>query len=94
VIDGFDVDGGDVVGEQDDLVGVDLMPVFVRQFLRLDEVALEQAGDEGAGTGEGVDDVDTFAAERLAELALEQVVDAVDDEVHELDGGIDDAEPL
>jgi hypothetical protein len=28
VIDGLDVDGGDVVGEQDDLVGVDLVFAF------------------------------------------------------------------
>jgi hypothetical protein len=29
MIDGFDVDGGDVVGEEDDFVGVDFVLVLV-----------------------------------------------------------------
>ena len=77
VIDSLDVDGGDIVGEQDDFVGVDLVFVFVRELLLADEAALKQAGDEGAGAGEGIDDVDSLAAEGLAELALQEVIDGV-----------------
>ncbi len=94
VIDGFDVDGGDIVGEEDDLVGVDLVFVFVRELFLGDEAALDEAGDEGAGAGEGIDDVDALAAEGLAELLFQQVIHGMDDEVHDLHGGIDDAEPL
>ena len=39
----LDVDGGDVVGEQDDFVGVKLVLIFPKQIGRLDEAALEQA---------------------------------------------------
>ena len=69
VIDGLDVDGGDVVGEQDDLVGVELVLVLCGAVRLADEAALEQADDEGAGAGEGIDDVDILAAEGLAEFA-------------------------
>ena len=54
----------------------------------------EEAGDEGAGACEGVDYVNSFAAEGLVELGLQQVIDGVDDEVHHLDGSVNDAEPL
>ena len=87
MIDGLDVDGGDVVGEQDDLVGVDLVFVFVRELFLADEAALEQAGDEGAGAGEGIDDVDALVAQTDAEFFLEQVFDAVDEEIHDFPPG-------
>ena len=56
--------------------------------------ALQQAGDEGAGAGEGVDDMHALAAQGLAELVLQHIVDAVDDEIHDFHRRIDDAEAL
>ncbi len=94
MIDGLDVDGGDVVGEQDDFVGVDLVFVFVRKLFRADEATLQEAGDEGAGARERIDDVDAFAAKGLAEFLLEQIIDAVDDEIDDFHGGVNDAEAL
>ena len=38
--------------------------------------------------------MDALAAERLVELGLEHFVHRVDDEVHHLDRGVDDAKPL
>ena len=94
MVDRLDVDRCDVVGEQHDLVGVDFVGIFVRQFLGLDQPGLKQARDEGAGAREGVEDVNALAAERLAELGLENFVHRVDDEIHHLDRGVDDAQPL
>ena len=54
MVGGFDIDGGDVVGEQDDFVGVDFAFVFFRQPVVRNDAALQQAGDEGACAGEGV----------------------------------------
>ena len=68
VVGGLDVDGGDVVGEQQDLVGVQLAGVLAGQVVRLDQAGLEQPDDEGAGAGEGVEDVDALVGEALAEL--------------------------
>ena len=59
-----------------------------------DQAALQQAGDEGAGAGERVDDMHALAAQGLAELGLQDVVDAVDDEVHHFHRRVDDAQPL
>ena len=41
VVGGFDVDGGDVVGEQDDFVGVYFGAVFLRQAPARDDAALQ-----------------------------------------------------
>ena len=44
MIDSLDIDGGDVVGEEDDLVGVDFVLVFVRELFLADESALGGGG--------------------------------------------------
>ena len=90
----FDVDGGDVVGEQDDFVGVDFAFVFFSQPVVRDDAALQQAGDEGACAGEGVEDVHTFVLQAAFEFALQDVFHAFDDEIDDFDGRINDAEPF
>ncbi|MCY1384339.1 hypothetical protein D9M69_725830 [compost metagenome] len=67
----FDIDGSNVVGKQYQLVGMDFVLVLVRQLFRFDQARLDQAGDEGTGAREGVDDVDALAAQGLAELLLQ-----------------------
>src|SRR5436305_1264326 len=68
MIGGLDVDRGDVVGQQNDLIGVNLVPVFVLQFVRLNEPGLKQAGDEGPRTGKGVQNMDALAAKGLTKF--------------------------
>ena len=94
VVGDFDVDARDVVGEQHDFAGVELLPVFAGEVFFADEAALDGAHDEGARAGEGVEDFDAFGAEAFvqAEFALEDVVHAADDKVDDFDGRIDDAE--
>ena len=53
---------------------------------------LEQADEERAGAGEGVDDVDVLFAQPALELVAQDVLDAVDDEVHHFDRRVDDAQ--
>jgi hypothetical protein len=50
---GLNVDRCDVVGHQQDLVGVEFVGVLARQILRLDQARLQQPGDERAGAREG-----------------------------------------
>ena len=88
----FDVDGGDVVGEQDDFVGVDFAFVFFRQPVARDDAALQQAGDEGACAGEGVEDVHAFVLQTAFEFVLQDVFHAFDDEIDDFDGRVNDAE--
>ena len=52
---------------------------------------LHDAGDEVAGAGEGVEDVDTGVGEGLAELLLEDFLDGADHEVDDGLRGVDDA---
>jgi hypothetical protein len=59
----FDVDGGNVIGEQHDLVRMQLRGVLPEQVLRLDQAGLEQPHGEGAGADEGIDDVDALVAQ-------------------------------
>ena len=90
----LDVDRGDVVGHQHDFVGMDFPTVFALQRFARDEPALEQARDEGACSGEGVEDVDVLVGERPSEFPLEDVTHRTDDEVDHLDRRVDDAQFL
>jgi hypothetical protein len=51
MIGGLDIDGGDVliIGEQHDFIGVNLMPVFMRQLLFRNQARLQQPRDKGSG---------------------------------------------
>ncbi|QLH13790.1 Fic family protein [Paracoccus pantotrophus] len=93
-INGLDVDRGDVIGQQQDLIGVQFIAEFVLQLVGLDQARLQQARDEGAGAGEGGDDMDALGAEGLAELILQHVIDGADAEIDDLDGGVSNAQPV
>ena len=88
----FDIDGGDVVGQQHDFVGVEFAGVLALQVFGADQAALQQAGHKGARAGEGVEDVDVFIREAAAKLPAQQGVGGVHDEVHHFHRRIDDAE--
>ena len=90
----LDVHGSNIVGEENDLVGMQLVLVFSKEIGGLDEAALEQADDEGACSRERVNDVNVFVAEAGSKFLLEHVTDAVDDEIYHLHWGVDDAESL
>ena len=54
----FDVEVGDVVGEDGDFVGVDFVEVFV--FEAVGGQVVDEARDEGAGAGCRVEDLDVI----------------------------------
>ena len=64
----LDMDRRDVVGEQHELVGVQLLAVLPPQIGVRDQRRLQQPDQEDAGAGEGVEDVDALVAQRAAEL--------------------------
>ena len=68
VVSGFDVDGSDVVGEEQNLARVDLVSVFALEIGGVDVTRLEEARDERAGARERVEDVDAFVLEGDAEV--------------------------
>ena len=89
----LDVDGGDVVGEEHDLVGVQLRLEFSNQVLVADQLrVLQQTHDKGAGAGERVENMHVLAGQPPPEMLLQGVVGRVQDEVHHLDRRVDDAE--
>ena len=53
----FDMNGGDVIGEQNDLVGVKLCVVFPREIGLPDKRGLDQPDQKDAGAGERVEDM-------------------------------------
>ena len=55
---------------------------------------VDQVGDEGASPGGRVQDLHVVVGQGLAEVLLQQVVCATDDEVHHLVGGVDHAQPV
>ena len=90
--DALDVDIRNVVGQQHEFVGVNLVPVFAHHVFGADEPRLQKARDESARAGEGVEHVDVFVGEGGAKLRLQHLVHRMEDEVHTLHGGVDCAE--
>jgi hypothetical protein len=67
---GLDVHGGDVVREEQDLVGVQLLGELAVEVVGANEAGLQQAGHEGAGTRERVEDMDALVGQAGAVEAL------------------------
>ncbi len=66
----LDVEVGDVVGEDRDLVGVKLLQVLVAELFGLATEMLDQFRNEGAGAGGGVEDFNIAVDQRFAEVLL------------------------
>lgn len=94
VVGGFDVDRGDVVGQQRDLVGVQLFRILAHEITGGDKPGLQKSGDKGAGAGESVEDVHTFVGECFAEVGAAGVIGGFEDEVDHFDRGVDDPEGI
>ena len=85
----LNVHAGDVVGQQHDLVAVQLPLVLALERGTRDRA--HHAHDEVAGADEGVDDVHALVGEGAAELALEDGGHAAHHEVDDRLRGVDDA---
>ena len=64
----LDMNGRDVIGEQDDLVGVKLSVVFPREIGLPDQRGLDQPDEKDAGAGERVEDMNALVAQASPEL--------------------------
>ena len=93
----LDVDEGDVVGHEHYLVAPDVVVVLgleiIAAYSRLLQL-VQEPDDEGSGAGERVEDLDAGAADGFAKFRLQDIADGVDDEINDLDRGIDDSEFL
>ena len=88
----LDIDRGDVVGEEDEFVGVEFFAELARQILRLDVSRLQKPRHERSRSRERIDHVDVSICQRLSEFLIENILDGVDDEIHAFNGRINDAE--
>ena len=90
----LDVDGGDVVGQQHQLVGVQFRAVFPFQVRIADQSRLQQAHQKDAGAAERVQYMDALVAQALAERLAQRMVGARQNEIHHLHRRIDDAQAV
>ena len=91
----LDVNGGDVVRQQQELVGVQLLPVLPEQVGVLDQLrGLQQPDKEDTGSRERIEDMDALIRQAPAELLPQDVVGAVQDEVHDLHRRVHDPQPV
>ncbi len=88
----LDVDRRNVIGQQDDFVGVKFVPELMEHLLLRNQATLKQTGDECPCPCEGVHDVDALASQGLAKLAFQHVIDGADNEVHDFQRCVDNAE--
>ena len=85
----LDIHARYVVRQKHDFVAVEFLLILIFEGGAFD--LLHDAGDEVAGSGEGVEDVDAGVGEGFAELGVEDFLDAADHEVDDGLRGVDDA---
>lgn len=91
----LNVNDHDVVGKQQNLVGMQLACVLVRERLGWHELGVaHKLGHVGARTRERVEDVNPLAAQSATEFPLKRSIGGMEHVVHDLDGCINDAELL
>ena len=88
----FDVEVGDVVGQDFHFIGMEFVAIFIFQLVRRD--VIDDIADEGSGAGGGIQDFHATVFQHLAKVFVQQVVCAVDHEAHDLIGGIDHAQAV
>ena len=88
----FDVEVGDVVGQDLHFVGVEFVAVFVFQFVFADMV--DEVANEGAGAGGGIEDLHAGVFQHLAKVFLQEVIRTLDHEAHDFVGRVDHAEAI
>ena len=86
------VDCRNVIGQQHNFVGVQLITILQGQHVRRDESAFHHADGERPGSREGVKNVDALILETATEVFLQRLVRTADDEIHHLNRRVDDAE--
>ncbi len=92
VVGRFDVDGRNVIGQQDQFIRVNLFFVLARQRMGLDEVGLDQARNECTRSGKGIEDLHPLTVQISVKMLFEDFIDAVQDEIHDLDRGVNDTQ--
>ena len=90
----LNVDGGDIVGQQHDLVGVYLLGVLTHQVVARNQPALQQAHRECARAGKGVEQMHVLVRQAAPELLAQKIIDRVQHEVDDLHRRVDNAQPL
>ena len=88
----FDVDGGDVISQQDNLIGVQFVLILATEILIVNQFELNQSGDESAGAGERIENVNAPVGKICIKLRAEDGINGFKNEVDDLNGGVDDAE--
>src|SRR5579864_5981878 len=84
----FDVESGDVVGQEHDLIAEEVVGVFL--FEDATGEATDDVDDEIACACCRIEDLDTWGLKRFAKFLLEHDIDAFDHEIDDLLWGIDD----
>ena len=90
----LDIYIGNIVSQQDYFVGMNLRTVFMRHIFGADKPRLQETCDECTRPSKGVKDMYIFVGEGGAKLCFQNIVYAVENEVHTLHRGIDGAEFL
>ena len=86
----LDIRRRDVVGQQQNLVGVQLAGVLARQVCLADETRLQEPDDEGPRPGEGVEHMHALIGYTASQVGAGQPVHAAQNEVDDLYRRVDD----
>ena len=90
----LDINGGNVIGKQNDFVGVEFAKIFAKKVARLNQAALNQPRNKSSCACERIQDVNIFTGERAIKIFLKDGVNGAQDKIDDFNGGINDTEPL
>ncbi|CKM69207.1 Uncharacterised protein [Mycobacterium tuberculosis] len=90
----LDVHRGDVVRQQHDLVGVQLLRVLSGEVGGRDQVGLQQPGNECARPGEAVQNMHALVGQPAPEMLARHEISRPHNEVHDLDRRVHDPQRL
>ncbi len=85
----LDVDSCNIVSEQSDFVGKELVPVLPFQILFVNDACLHQPGNKGPSSGERVEDIDILVVYINVELCLQSISSGMDDKINNLHRCVD-----
>ena len=90
----FRVDCGNVVGKQDNFIGVQFVQKFSRQIFGVDKVAFNEPRDKSSCACERVEYVNIFIGEPALEIFFKYGVDRAQNKIDDFDGRINNAEAV
>src|SRR5436190_6950308 len=88
----FNVNGGNVIGQQYYFISVEFMLVFAFQVLHINQTTLQQTHQECSCSRKGVEDVNVFIRNAAVKFLFQDIIYRMHNKIHYLYRGVYDTQ--